>query len=168
MKKRIRLTESELTNLIEKIVKEKSLVNEQLTLLARPLENLSIGPSSVSNKAIKLSYKNPQTKKTEYLRYDINATYTGIGFEVELRNIKRESDGALTAEALPSNSIVKFALKKLVADKFKTKDGWLTVKVPKQKIEEAIVTLKKNKGQTATIDAGNGVSIVLKLSEVGK
>ena len=41
--------------------------------------------------------------------------------------------------------------------------GYLSLRIPNAKINEAIVKLKENKGSTATIDAGGGVKVTLTL-----
>jgi hypothetical protein len=183
MKKVIRLTESELTKLIKKIVTKKNSVNEQLGLLSRPIGSIDIGPSKVTSKAIVLRSKNPNTGKQEYIRYNIKASYKlvfPIEFDVELRNFQRTQDGDLTAEAKPTGTFAS-KLMGLLPDKnkkgyeIKTPDGWLHIRVTKKQLEEALNKLRQTKGQSAVMAAGekedgspSGIEIQLTLAEAGK
>ena len=95
------------------------------------------------------------------MKYDIKGQYSFFNFDVNLRNIKRLSNGNLSAEAQPSNPLAATAMRKLVPTENQTKDGWLLVLVPAQKINDSIAQLKKNNGGSAKIDAGQGVTITL-------
>jgi hypothetical protein len=53
------------------------------------------------------------------------------------------------------------AMRTLIPKQNLTKDGWLMIKIPNQKLTEGIQSLKSSKGQTAEIDAGQGVSVTL-------
>jgi hypothetical protein len=67
----------------------------------------------------------------------------------------------LFLEVLPENTVVQKTLKTLVPKESVTSDGWLKVSIPPEKIDAAIQELKKNKGATGVIDAGQGVKIML-------
>ena len=160
MKKIVRLTENDLTHLVKKVIEEQSLLNEQLTLLSIPPVNIKF-TSGDNTKQIVLKGIDPQTKRSLILKYNITGNYGIFGFDVELRNIKRLSNGNLYAEAKPSNSNVHSILKVLVSKQNLTPDGWLYINVPSTKINEAINMLRQNEGGTAILKAGHGVTIKL-------
>ena len=160
----VRLTENDLSRIVKKIIKEsnKNYINEQVTLLNIPSSNIIFGPGD-NSKQIKLSGVDPNTKKTLVLRYNIEAEYGILGFDVNLRNIKRGQNGNLYAEAQPDSWAGKKALTSLIPKQNQTPDGWLYVGIPKSKVDAAIAQLRTNKGSTAKIDAGQGVKISLSL-----
>lgn len=94
--------------------------------------------------------------------YDAGALVPNINFDVRLRGVSRDSEGNLLAEAQPTNKIVLAAMKKLIPSESLTGDGWLSVKVPRQKVNSAIDALKKSGGTSALMDAGEGISIGLR------
>ena len=140
---------------------------------ARPttvMDTLSVAPnkllfqnSSNNNNVIFLSVTDAAGKaipNTTY-KYKIGGSYSFFDFNVNIRNLKRDGQGNLTGEALPSNSMAASAMRSLIPKQNLTKDGWLMIKIPNQKLTEGIQSLKSSKGQTAEIDAGQGVSITL-------
>jgi hypothetical protein len=160
MKKVIRLTESDLTELVKKVINESNIITEQLAMLNYPLASILFTPGD-NTKQIKLKVLTDPKKNTySVLKYDVKAKYTFFNFDVEMRNFKRPG-GNLTLEALPNNSAVQKTMRTLVPKESLTPDGWLKVRIPPDKIQEAIEDLKKNKGSSATIDAGQGVKIIL-------
>jgi hypothetical protein len=46
----------------------------------------------------------------------------------------------------------------------KTADGWLAIRIPNERISDAILQLRKTQGKQAKISAGNGVTIILELA----
>jgi hypothetical protein len=52
-------------------------------------------------------------------------------------------------------------MRQLIPSNNLTEDNWLMIKIPNQKLTQGIQSLKSNKGQTAAIDAGQGVSVTL-------
>jgi hypothetical protein len=84
-----------------------------------------------------------------------------FSFNVNIRNLKRDNQGNLLGEVLPSNSFAASAMRNLIPSQNLTKDGWLTIKIPNQKLTQGIQSLKSTKGQKAEIDAGQGVSVTL-------
>jgi hypothetical protein len=95
-------------------------------------------------------------------RYSIKGEYGYMGFDVALRNVRRDrKTGDLLAQAKPTGFLAG-KLMKLLPSKNKTADGWLYVQVPVAKLNSSISNLLKNKGQKAEIDAGQGVSVTLK------
>jgi hypothetical protein len=141
----------------------KVIVNEQLTLLNIPSLNIMMAGSPGNEQQIMLKGTDPKTKVSSVLTYNVEGTYKGVGFDVNLRNFKRNTDGSLYVEAQPDNWFVKNAVSALIPDKDLTEDGWIMNKIPKAKIDSAIATLKLNKGTTAKLDAGHGVMIKLSL-----
>ena len=160
MKKIIRLTESDLTRLVKKVINESNIITEQLAMLNYPLASILFTPGD-NTKQIKLKVLTDPKKNTySTLKYNVKAKYTFFNFDVEMRNFKRPA-GYLTLEALPNNSTVQKTMRTLVPKESLTPDGWLKVQIPPDKIQEAIDDLKENKGVSATINAGQGVKIML-------
>ena len=134
------------------------------------LDTLSVAPnkilfqnSSNNNNVIFLSVTDGAGKaipNTTY-KYKIGGSYSFFDFNVNIRNLKRDAQGNLIGEVLPSNSMAASAMRSLIPKQNLTKDGWLMIKIPNQKLTEGIQSLKSSKGQTAEIDAGQGVSVTL-------
>lgn len=96
----------------------KPLLLEQINLLYIPITNLFYEQGD-NSKQIKLRGTDPNTKKTYVLKYNISGSYGWFDFDVNLRKISRKSDGSLTAQAQPTNSMVRAAMQKLVQKKIK-------------------------------------------------
>jgi hypothetical protein len=163
--KRLIITEEEKNHILNMHVSsaKKNYLTEQMTLLTIPAAKINITQGD-NSKQILLKHTDPTTKKTLVLKYNISGSYSFFNFDVEMRNIKRNTDGSLTAEVKPSNGMVHKTLKSLVKKDFLTPDGWLYVRIPVEKINQAIEELKQNRGSSAEIDAGNGVSVELTYS----
>lgn len=155
-KKIVVLTESQI----------KKIISEQVQLMSV----LSANPSLLSftgkdnSKELYISLRDQKTGKVvpnSTYKYEISAEY-GLGFDVILRGVSRNSKGDLTAQATASNWVGKKAMN-LIPSKFKTKDGWLWIQIPNAKITQSLNQLKQSQGKTAKIDAGNGVKITLTL-----
>ena len=142
----------------------KVIVNEQMTLLNIPSLNIMMAGSPGNEQQIMLKGTDPKTKVSSVLTYNVEGKYKGIGFDVNLRNFKRNADGSLSVEAKPDNWVVKKAVMALIPSENLTKDGWIINKIPKAKIDSSIAILKQNKGTKASLDAGNGVIIKLTLA----
>ena len=99
------------------------------------------------------------------MKYNVEGSYGFFDFDVNLRNFKRTTSGGLFVEAQPNNSMVQGIVSKLVPKEDLTKDGWIKSFVPKAKIDSAIALLKANNGQSAEIDAGQGVTLNLTLAK---
>lgn len=134
------------------------------------MDTLSVAPnkllfqnSSNNNNVIFLSVTDAAGKaipNTTY-KYKIGGSYSFFDFNVNIRNLKRDAQGNLIGEVLPSNSMAASAMRSLIPKQNLTKDGWLMIKIPNQKLTEGIQSLKSSKGQTAEIDAGQGVIVTL-------
>jgi hypothetical protein len=62
---------------------------------------------------------------------------------------------------LPKNGTVAGIMKKLIPSKSLTPDGWLSIRVPVDKLNAALVQLHNNKGSSAEIKVGSGIDINL-------
>ena len=148
---------------------EKKFISEQtvplLTVLANPFL-IGIGSQNGSS-IIYLTQRDANNKvvgDSKY-SYQVKGKY-GIlpSFDISLYNVKRASNGDLFALAWPTSKAIQATLKTLVPTKnFDPATGYLSLRIPTAKINEAIVKLKENKGSTATIDAGNGIKVTLTL-----
>ena len=102
----------------------------------------------------------PETKYS----YKVKGKWSFFSFDITLYNVRRDRNGDLLALAWPTNKTIQATLKKLVPTKsFDPKTGYLDLRIPNAKINEAIVKLRANKGSEAVIDAGNGVKVTLTL-----
>jgi hypothetical protein len=63
---------------------------------------------------------------------------------------------------MPKNSTVAGIMKKLIPNNSLTKDGWLSISVPVDKLNDALIQLHKNKGSSAQIKVDGGITINLK------
>jgi hypothetical protein len=68
-------------------------------------------------------------------KYKIGGSYSFFDFNVNIRNLKRDAQGNLIGEVLPSNSMAASAMRTLIPKQNLTKDGWLMIKIPNQKLE---------------------------------
>lgn len=156
--------------LSERISTQGTLLTEQLNFLAiypnlNTLKSIKDTSLDVSGQYLKLTKRNPQNGQiipNTTLTYKIKGKYGWLNFGVSMRNFKRNGDGSLELEAKPNSGVVAFTMRKLVPEKNQTADGWLRVLIPIQKINDALDKLFKNKGSEAEIDAGEGITIVLK------
>ena len=100
----------------------------------------------------------PNTK----FSYKLSGSYGFISFDITLRNVARNpSSGVLTAEVMPKSGTVAGIMKKLIPKDSLTKDGWLMIRVPVDKLNAALIQLHKNKGSSAEIKVGSGIDIEL-------
>ena len=98
----------------------------------------------------------PNTK----FSYKVSGSYGLVNFDIVLRKVERSvTTGALTAEVMPTNGFVKGTMKTLVPEDAVTPDGWLTVYVSTQKINDALIKLHNNKGAIAKINLDKGINI---------
>ena len=154
-----------------------SEVNEIKKMMGLDEQYRTLPQDTVASQSLIQNFNTNNIKSTKYiyltprdaegnvigkkLTYSISGKYSFLPeFDVEIRNIKRDSNGTLYAEAKPMNSVVDSTMKTAINRKYLTNDGWLEVKVPTSKINGAINKLKKS--NSVSIDAGNGVTIILK------
>jgi hypothetical protein len=135
---------------------------EQFTLLNIQPQNI-IFNSGDNTKQIKLTGVDPKTNQSLELKYNVKAKFGFSIFDVNIKNISRNSAGYLFAQVQPASDFGKQALK-LIPDKFKSSDGWLYIRVDNNRIVEAIKQLIQNKGYKANLNAGHGVTIQLTLA----
>jgi len=95
--------------------------------------------------------------------YKVSGSYGLIDFDIILRKVIRSrSTGVLIGEIMPKNSTVSAIIKKLIPANNLTKDGWLPIVVPVDKLNAALLQLHKNKGTSAQIKVEGGIAINLK------
>jgi hypothetical protein len=146
IKKMMRLNEQDHTLPTDTIARKSTIVGATTT----PTKLLYLTPRDESGNVV-----------GEKLTYSISGKYSYLGsFDITMRDIKRLSNGNLYAEVKPDNNFAYSTMKKLIPDDNLTKDKWLIVTVPNNKINTAINQLKNS--SSAEIDAGLGVSITLK------
>ena len=94
--------------------------------------------------------------------YKLSGSYGFIDFDITLRNIGRNrGSGVLSGEVMPKNSTVAKIMKKLIPSHALSQDGWLQIRVPVDKLNDALVQLHDNKGSSAEIKVGSGIEINL-------
>ena len=93
--------------------------------------------------------------------YKLSGSYGFINFDISLRNVTRNASGELIGHVLPKNGTVAGIMKKLIPSKSLTPDGWLSIRVPVDKLNAALVQLHTNKGSSAEIKVGSGIEINL-------
>ena len=157
-------TQKNYLNSISESETGKVIVNEQTTLLNIPSMNIMMVGSPGNEQQIMLKGTDPKTNVSSVLKYNVEGKYKGIGFKVKLRNFGRYKDGSLYVEAQPNNLVVKNMVKALIPSESLTNDGWIKNKIPKEKIDSSIASLKQNNGSNASLDAGHGVTINLSLA----
>ena len=171
MKKIVRMTEDDLTRLVKRVIKEsKEMMQEQaapqfLTIFptATALASSSIGGNNNTN-VIYLTKRDAKGKEVPGTKfsYKVGGSYGFADFNLTLRNVRRDAQGNLLGEALPSSGIVKAAMRKLIPKENQTQDGWLYVKVPVVQLNQALTKLFANKGQKAEIELPKeGIDITL-------
>lgn len=170
MSKIIKLTESDLLNLVKRVIKEQAPMAQVplLTVLATPA---LVNASSDGTGTIYLSQRDnkgqniPNTTYKYSVKgvYDPGALLPNVSFNVILRHVRRDRQGTLFGEAQPTGDTMKKLMKKLIPSGSLTSDGWLKFKVPQDKLNAGLQSLVGNQGKSATIDAGKGVKIKLSL-----
>ena len=173
MKKVVRLTESDLVKLVNKVIKETT-ITEQSTTFASVFPsvnmltntNIKTAPIMGGNNGTNIIYLTkrdangnpiPGTK----FSYKLTGKYGFIPLNIILRNVSRNAAGKLTGEVQPSNSIVKKAMMALIPKQHITPDGWLRIEAPRDKINDALTQLHQTKGSSAEMELEGGVDITL-------
>ena len=164
-------------NLQENIqrIKEVMLLEQKMTFLsAFPTTNTLIAKTNKgfnpingdnNTNIIYLTRRNETTGKeipNTKFSYKLSGSYGFISFDIILRNVLRQpTNGELTAQVLPKNRVVAGIMKKLIPEDSLTSDGWLSIRVPLNKLNAALIQLHNNKGSNASIKVGSGVEIEL-------
>jgi hypothetical protein len=174
MKKIIRLTETDLTNLVKRIINEQGLPFLSVFPNKNILSKSGIEGQNGGN-IIYLTKRDPKTGKVvpgTKFSYKIGGKYGLIPFDIVMQNVSRGlSSGSLYAEVKPKNNTVYNMVKGLLPkendkDKGQTylkNDGWIRVMVFGSDLNDALGKLFDNKGEQAKIDIPNsgGISITL-------
>lgn len=178
MKKIIRLTESDLTELVKRVIKEstseKSIIREQATfasvfpsvnmLTSRDPKTQPIMGGEDNTNIIFLTKRDAQGRVLPNTKfsYKLTGKYGFISFNITLRKVRRgQTSGILSGEVLPSNSVVRKAMQKLIGKQHLTPDGWLKIAAPAEKIDKALTQLHNNQGSVAKLSLDGGVNITL-------
>lgn len=179
MKKIVKLTESDLTRIVEQVIKESkkdnNIISEQATnfaavfpsvnmLTTRDVKTQPLMGGTNNTNIIYLTKRDANGKPVPNTKfsYQLTGKYQFIPFNIILRNVFRDASGVLRAEALPSNKIVKAAMQALIGKQHLTTDGWLKIAAPADKINAALIQLHQNKGSSAKLELDGGVDITLK------
>lgn len=126
-----------------------------------PAKDILLRNSTGNNNIIFLS---PAASPGTTFKYKVDGTYSWFDFDISVRNLSKDKDGGLIGEAQPQNAIVRKAMTTLVPSENLTKDGWLKIKVPVNKLQSGLAEVKKNGGKSGKIDAGYGVGVQLTLA----
>lgn len=177
MKKIIRLTETDLTNLVKRIINEQRLPFLSVFPNKNILSKSGIEGQNGGN-IIYLTKRDPKTGKVvpgSKFSYRIGGKYGLIPFDIVMQNVERGlSSGSLYAEVKPKNNTVYNMVKGLLPkendkDKGQTylkNDGWIRVMVLGSALNEALGKLFDNKGEEAKIDVPNSGGISITLEQV--
>lgn len=174
MKKIIRLTESDLTRLVRRVINEQRIPFLTVFPNKSVLSKSAIEGQNGGN-LIYLTKRDPKTGKVipgSKFSYRVGGKYGLIPFDIVMRNVERGlSSGSLYAEVKPTNNTVYNVVKGLLPkendkDKGHTylkNDGWIKVMVIGSDINAALGKLFDNEGDEAKVEVPNsgGISITL-------
>ena len=174
MKRIIRLTETDLTNLVRRVINEQRLPFLSVFPNKSVLSKSGIEGQNGGN-IVYLTKRDPKTGKVvpgTKFSYKIGGKYMGVPFDIVMQNVERGlSSGSLYAEVKPKSNTVYNMVKGLLPkendkDRGQTylkNDGWIRVMVMGDDLNEALGKLFDNKGEEAKIDVPNsgGISITL-------
>ena len=118
------------------------------TLAPRKCQNVSPKYGKCKNKA----------------EYKVDGIYSWLPFDISVRNLSKDKAGNLVGEAQPQSSAVRKAMSLAIPAENLTKDGWLKILVPIDKLQAGLAEVKKNGGKSGKIDAGYGVGVQLTLA----
>ena len=152
------------------------IINEQkmiplLTILKNPL---MVGFSSKDNSNIiylTLRDKDDKVVPNSKYSYKISGEYDAgrfmptISFDVKLRKVERVF-GNLMAQMKPDNSVVNLAMKTLIPKNNLTSDGWLSLQIPTNKVNEAIRNLKSGGGNSSVINLDEAPQLKIILTKI--
>jgi hypothetical protein len=126
-----------------------------------PTKDILVRNSTGNNNIIFLS---PAANPKTLFKYMVDGTYSWFDFDISVRNLSKDKAGNLIGEAQPQSSVVRKAMSTLVPAENLTKDGWLKLIVPIDKLQSGLAEVKKNGGKSGKIDAGYGVGVQLTLA----
>ena len=152
------------------------IINEQkmiplLTILKNPL---MVGFSSKDNSNIiylTLRDKDDKVVPNSKYSYKISGEYDAgrftptISFDVKLRKVERVF-GNLMAQMKPDNSVVNLAMTTLIPKNNLTSDGWLSLQIPTNKVNEAIRNLKSGGGNSSVINLDEAPQLKIILTKI--
>ena len=152
------------------------IINEQkmiplLTILKNPL---MVGFSSKDNSNIiylTLRDKDDKVVPNSKYSYKISGEYDAgrftptISFDVKLRKVERVF-GYLMAQMKPDNSVVNLAMTTLIPKNNLTSDGWLSLQIPTNKVNEAIRNLKSGGGNSSVINLDEAPQLKIILTKI--
>tara|TARA_R110001632_G_scaffold227123_1_gene361382 strand:+ start:54 stop:575 length:522 start_codon:yes stop_codon:yes gene_type:complete len=153
------------------------IINEQkmiplLTILKNPLKvNLSAKDNSNIIYLTQRDKDVPNRKKVKYLykisgEYDAGLLMPTISFDVKLRKVKRLVSGTLMAEVQPSNSVVNLAMKTFIPKESLTSDGWLSLRVPPDKVNDSIRDLKSGGGNSSVLNIDEAPQLKILITKI--
>ena len=154
------------------------IINEQkmiplLTILKNPLR---VGFSSKDNSnIIYLTLRDeddedkviPNSKYSYKIsgEYDAGQFMPTISFDVKLKKVQRVF-GYLMVQMKPNNSVVNLAMKTLIPKNNLTSDGWLSLQIPPNKVNEAIRNLKSGGGKSSVINLDKAPQLKIILTKI--
>lgn len=174
MKKIIRLTESDLTRLVRRVINEQRLPFLTVFPSKSILSNSAIEGQNGGN-LIYLAKRDPKTGKAipgTKFSYRVGGKYGLIPFDIVMQNVSRGlSSGSLYADVKPKNNTVYNVVKGLLpkendkdrGESYLKNDGWIKVMVLGEEINKALSELFDNDGDEVEVDVphSGGISITL-------
>jgi hypothetical protein len=174
MKKIIRLTESDLTNLVKRVIQEQTVPFLTVFPNKSILSKSAIEGQNGGN-IIYLTKRDPKTGKVipgTKFSYRVGGKYGFIPFDIVMQNVERGlSSGSLYAEVKPKNNTVYNVVKGLLpkendkdrGETYLKNDGWIKVMVLGDEINKALGELFDNEGDEVNVSVPNsgGISITL-------
>lgn len=174
MKKVIRLTESDLTRLVRRVINEQRLAFLTVFPNKSILSNSAIEGQNGGN-IIYLTKRDPKTGKAipgTKFSYRVGGKFGYLPFDIVMQNVSRGlATGSLYAEVKPKNSIVYKTIKGLLpkeddkerGETYLKNNGWINVMVLGEEINKALGELFDNDGDKVKVDVPNsgGISITL-------
>ena len=126
-----------------------------------PAKDILLRNSTGNNNVIFLS---PASSPGTQFKYKVDGIYSWLPFDISVRNLSKDKAGNLVGEAQPQSSAVRKAMSLAIPAENLTKDGWLKILVPIDKLQAGLAEVKKNGGKSGKIDAGYGVGVQLTLA----
>ena len=172
MKKVIRLTESDLINVIKRIIKEEEKTSvsfkqafptkESITKSDVTIFSSDVNPD-VDGKydSVKGSTLILRKKGVGRFYYNVSATYGGVNFDVTLSEVHvGKLTGGLFGLAKPKNSLIQWTVKSLIPKDYMEGD-YITFNIEKSELKNGLNKLWDNNGSSVIFDTDEGVKIKL-------